>query len=100
MKASSIISLEPFLENFKGITKPSQKVLAMLDRPTQRRIIARIRELSLAPFDPRISSWVMLGHGERKSRVGNWRIFYEVDKGTGLIIILAVRPRARAYRKF
>jgi len=34
-----------------------------------------------------------------KSRVGNWRVFYEVDDAEQVIAILAIKPRGRAYRK-
>jgi mRNA-degrading endonuclease RelE of RelBE toxin-antitoxin system len=37
--------------------------------------------------------------GEHKSRVGDWRIFYEVDEASRTIDILAVRPRQQAYKK-
>ena len=35
----------------------------------------------------------------RKSRVGNWRIFFEVDDSHQVIAIVAIKPRSRAYRK-
>jgi mRNA-degrading endonuclease RelE of RelBE toxin-antitoxin system len=39
-----------------------------------------------------------MGEGERKSRVSNWRIFFEVDELNGKIIILSVRHREVAYK--
>jgi mRNA-degrading endonuclease RelE of RelBE toxin-antitoxin system len=35
----------------------------------------------------------------RKSRVGNWRVFFEVDNAEQVIAIVAITPRSRAYRK-
>jgi mRNA-degrading endonuclease RelE of RelBE toxin-antitoxin system len=35
----------------------------------------------------------------RRSRVGNWRVFYEVDDAEHVIAIVAVKPRSRAYRE-
>jgi mRNA-degrading endonuclease RelE of RelBE toxin-antitoxin system len=35
----------------------------------------------------------------RKSRIGNWRIFFEVNNPAGTIAIIAIKPRSRAYRK-
>ncbi len=37
-----------------------------------------------------------MAEGQRKSRVGNWRIFYEVHEASRTIDVLAVRPRQMA----
>jgi mRNA interferase RelE/StbE len=57
-----------------------------------------LTELAEDPFDPRISSQVEMGAGERKSRVGDWRIFFEVDEPTEVVKILAIKPRGKAYK--
>ena len=78
------------------------KILKSLDQVTIRRIHQRLPELAQDPFNPRISGQVEMGEGERKSRVGDWRIFYEVyevNKVNRIIDILAVRPRQMAYKK-
>ena len=81
------------------IEKQAAKVIKSLDKQTVKRIHARLKELAQDPFDARISSLIEMGQGERKSRVGNWRIFFEVDEATSTISFIAVRPRSRAYRK-
>ena len=79
--------------------KPFLKSLKSLDQITIKRILQRLQELAKDPFDPRISGQVEMEQGERKSRVGDWRIFYEVDEENRSIDVLAVRPRQRAYKK-
>jgi hypothetical protein len=42
----------------------------VLDRPTERRIRARLLQLAEDPFDPRLSAPLTERPGVRKSRVG------------------------------
>ena len=79
--------------------KPFLKSLKSLDLATSRRIQQRLQQLAKDPFDPRLSGPVEMAEGERKSRVGDWRIFYEVNEAPRVIDILAVRPRQQAYKK-
>ena len=79
--------------------KPFLKSLKSLDQVTIKRIHLRLQELAQDPFDPRISGQVEMQQGERKSRVGDWRIFYEVKESNRTIDVLAVRPRQQAYKK-
>jgi mRNA-degrading endonuclease RelE of RelBE toxin-antitoxin system len=81
------------------ISKQAEKTIKSLDQSTIRRIHARLKELAQSPFDSRISSQVEMGEGERKSRVGDWRIFFEVNEPTSTIHIIAIRPRGKAYQK-
>lgn len=82
------------------IDKSAVKIIKDLDRTTVNRIHRRLKELAQDPLDPRISSPLEMSQAERKSRVGSWRIFYEIDDDTRTVNITAVRPRGRAYRKF
>ena len=79
--------------------KPFLKSLKSLDQATIRRIHQRLPELAQDPFNPRISGQVEMGQGQRKSRVGDWRIFYEVHEASRTLDVLAVRPRQMAYQK-
>ena len=74
------------------------KELKRLDRTTIKRIEARIDELAQDPFNPRISQQKETDPESRKSRVGDWRIIYQVEEGQQIINIAAIRPRSRAYR--
>jgi mRNA interferase RelE/StbE len=81
------------------IAKPAVKTLKGLDRSLVMRIHARLKELEENPFDPRVSSQIEMGTGERKSRVGDWRIFFEIDEPGKVIQIVAIKPRGKAYKK-
>jgi mRNA interferase RelE/StbE len=81
------------------IDKQAAKTLKSLDQPTIRRLLARFEELSENPFNPRLAKSLEMEPSVRKSRVGNWRIFYEVNDAARTIAIVAIKPRSRAYRK-
>jgi mRNA interferase RelE/StbE len=81
------------------IDKQAAKTLKSLDQPTIRRLLARLQKLSENPFDQRISSPLEMEPSVHKSRVGNWRIFFEVDDSERVVAIVAIKPRSRAYRK-
>jgi len=36
---------------------------------------------------------------QRYSRVGDWRIIFRVNEADGILDIVAIRPRGKAYRK-
>ena len=81
------------------IDKQAAKTLKSLDQPTIRRLLARFEELSENPFDQRLANALEMEPSVRKSRVGNWRIFFEVNDAARTIAIVAIKPRSRAYRK-
>ena len=72
----------------------SRKHIAALDRPTKERILARLEELRGNPFDPRLSAELVARPGLRRSRVGPWRIVFEVYESERIIYVLVVQPRA------
>ena len=74
-------------------------VLDWVDRPTEKRLRARIEELGTDPFDPRISAQLAGKAGLRRSRVGKWRIVYEADVDVRAIYILAIQPRGQIYQR-
>lgn len=80
------------------LAKPAEKKLDALDRPTEERIWKRLRELSEASRDSRLSKELVEAHGLRSSRVGDWRILYMVDDREKLLDVVAIRPRGQAYR--
>ena len=81
------------------IEKQAAKTLKSLDQPSIKRLLARLTELTKNPFDHRLSSPLEMEPSVRKARVGNWRIFFEVDDAHHVIAIVAIKPRSRAYRK-
>ena len=81
------------------IDKQAAKTVKSFDQPTIRRLLARFEKLSENPFDHRLSNPLEMEPSVRKSRVGNWRIFFEVDDAHHVVAIVAIKPRSRAYRK-
>jgi mRNA-degrading endonuclease RelE of RelBE toxin-antitoxin system len=82
-----------------SLTKEAIKELERLDRKTEQRIQRRLDELASNPYDPRISNEVKMVAGQRYSRVGDRRIFFEVADKSRRIEVIAIRPRGRAYAK-
>jgi mRNA interferase RelE/StbE len=80
------------------ITRRAVKDLDGLDRTIERQVRDRLKQLAVDPYSPQLSQQVKMGTGERKSRVRNWRIFFEVDEANRKIIILSVRHRKVAYK--
>lgn len=62
------------------------------------RIVKRLEELALDPFDPRLSKQIETAKDRRYARVGDWRIIYGVDEAAKIPNIEAIRPRSGAYR--
>lgn len=81
------------------LTNEAEKEMTRIDRVLERRIRARLRELSADPYSPRISKPLKMAAGERSARVGNWRVLYEVHDDEKVIKIMAIRPRQEAYKK-
>jgi mRNA interferase RelE/StbE len=75
-----------------------RKTLKKLDRILSGRIVKRMEELAIDPFNPRLSRQMETDPESRYSRVGDWRIIYQVEKGTQAINITAIPPRSGAYR--
>ena len=69
-----------------------------LDRPTERRIRARVVQLAEDPFDPRLSGVLTERAGVRKSRVGGWRILFTVDREAKVPNVVTVDTRGQVYR--
>jgi mRNA interferase RelE/StbE len=82
------------------LSRRAAKELERLDRGTLQRLQARIDALAHDPKAPHLSKLLEMGQGERSTRVGNWRILFRVDDASGILEILSVYPRGKAYRKF
>jgi len=75
----------------------ARKTLKKLDRTLSARIVKRLEELAQGPFNPRLSRQMETDPETRYSRVGDWRIIYQVEEDQQIINITAIRPRSRAY---
>ena len=80
------------------LSLPAKKQLDRLDQVTARRLDDRLKELAFDPYATRISKAVRMEEGQRTSRVGDWRIIYRVNETTQEIMVIAFRPRGKAYR--
>jgi len=77
-------------------TARARRDLKRLDPPVQRRVVAALDRLT---GDPPAGDVVRLaGTDEWRLRVGDWRVRFERDPETGVIYVLRVLPRGRAYR--
>jgi mRNA interferase RelE/StbE len=77
-------------------TPRAKRDLRRLDQPVQRRVIAALDRLV---GDPPAGDVVKLTgpDDEWRLRVGDWRVRFQRD-ADGLIYVLRVLPRGRAYR--
>jgi len=83
------------------LSHQAKKTLKLLDKATIRRLDKRLQELSLNPYDPHRTDPLEMGEeGERKTRVGNWRIIYTIRENDRTIYIFSIEPRSKAYRRF
>jgi mRNA interferase RelE/StbE len=80
------------------LSLPAKKQLDRLDQVTTRRLDDRLKELAFDPYATRISKPVKMKPGQRTSRVGDWRIIYRVNEISREIMVIAFRPRGKAYR--
>lgn len=81
------------------LSAKSIKTLDRLDQKTGNRILARVEELAANPSEPRISNRVETAAGKRYSRVGDWRIVYEIEEATRTIQIITIQHRSRVYKE-
>jgi mRNA interferase RelE/StbE len=79
-------------------SRQGEKDLRRLDRITLGRIRTRIDELAQNPFNLRLSRQMETDPESRYSRVGDWRIIYQVEEEMQTVNVTAIRPRSRAYR--
>ena len=85
--------------NFRvSVAHEAEKILDRLDRPTEQRIRTRFGQLTVDPFDPRLSAPLTERPGIRKSRVGGWRILFAVDREAKVVYVLTVDTRGQVYK--
>ena len=83
------------------LSHQAKKILKFLDKASIKRIEKRFQELSMDPHDPRRTDPLEMGEeGERKTRVGNWRIIYAIREDDKSVYVFSIEPRGKAYRRF
>jgi len=81
------------------IVKPSAKrELSRLPREVQRRIAERIDELARSPRPPGAETYRGRQHSYR-TRVGDYRIVYEVDDSRAEVWVFLIGHRKDVYRR-
>ena len=77
----------------------ARKDFNRLNRTQQVRIAARIDELGMNPYDPRISGVLTAREGLRRSRVGGWRIIFAVDDDAKVVRVVTMERRGQVYKR-
>jgi mRNA interferase RelE/StbE len=80
------------------LSRQAKKEVKILDSTTIRRLEQRLEELSKEPGNPRISKPIRMREGHRSSRVGEWRLIYQVNESEKIVLILAISHRGKAYK--
>ncbi len=70
---------------------PAQRSLERIPARDRARIRSAIDEMEIDPFSGDIKN--LKGQGLLRRRVGSWRIFYRLERGEGLVWIVAVERR-------
>ena len=78
-------------------TRPAREELEALSVEIQNRIVAAIDSLTENPR-PRGSKKLKGGTNEYRIRVGNYRVIYEIDDKTVVVLIVRIAHRKDAYR--
>jgi len=79
------------------VTKSAAKALKKIPKSDQNRIIAKIDALAIELPDPDITK--MKGNNPfHKMRIGNYRIIYEIQNKTMVILIVKIGHRKDIYR--
>jgi mRNA-degrading endonuclease RelE of RelBE toxin-antitoxin system len=64
-----------------------------LDEPTRKRVLRRLQQLAENPYDPGLSASLQGADGLRKSRVGAWRIIYQIAEAPKIVFIVMIERR-------
>ena len=85
------------MASYKLLIKPSAaKELEAVPRKDRRRIVARIRNLSVKPRPPGCER--LSGHDVYRVRQGNYRVVYAVQDADLAVVIITIGHRREVYR--
>jgi mRNA interferase RelE/StbE len=82
-----------------NLSHQAKKEMAKLDRPLIRRLRDRLRELAENPLNPRLSRQMETDPNRRYSRVGDWRIVFQVIEQQKVIEVSTIQHRSRVYKE-
>jgi mRNA interferase RelE/StbE len=90
---------ETFVKYHTVLSAKAMKSLDRLDKKTEQRVQNRLDELANNPIDPRISKHLETVEFRRYSRVGDWRLIFEIDEDNQRILIITIQHRSRVYKE-
>lgn len=77
------------------LTSTALKYLNSLDKHTKKRMVDKLEAISKEPLDVRLSQ-PLKGSTKRKTRVGDYRILFEITATE--LIVADIGPRGQIYR--
>lgn len=86
------------MDNFQvELRRPAQKHLRKLPDFAYRAALEAFAEMAVNPF---MGDFQKLKgkHGGYRRRIGDYRIFFDVDTATHLVLISGVKPRGQSYK--
>jgi mRNA-degrading endonuclease RelE of RelBE toxin-antitoxin system len=75
------------------ITSPAERVFRRLAKPERRQIDAVFSQMCDSPYHGDIR-FLKGSNGGLRRRVGDWRIFYELESEHKIIVVTAIKRRA------
>lgn len=75
------------------------KILARLPRKLVKRIIERIEDVADDPYQGHPNVTKLKGRDGYRLRVGDWRVIYDLDDESQVMIVLVIGPRGQVYKK-
>lgn len=90
---------EAYSSKFKLIIKPSaEKTLRGLEKQSQVRNIKKLRQISTNPYPP--DSLKLIGdEGQRRVRVGDYRIIYSVEDQLLFVSVVKLGHQREIYNR-
>ena len=77
----------------------AKKEMAKIDRSLARRLRDRLRELAVNPLNPRLARQMETDPNRRYSRVGDWRIIFQIIGEQKVIEVSTIQHRSRVYKE-
>jgi mRNA interferase RelE/StbE len=80
------------------LSRSAERYLERLPRDAQGRIVDRLAQLGTDPFGS-YTKPLQRTTGDRSTRVGGWRIIFEVDRDRRIVDVSDIGPRGQIYRR-
>ncbi len=81
------------------LSRRAERDLDHLDKPTLRRVLLRLDQLKNDLYDSRLSAPVVGTGGLRKSRIGAWRLIFQVSDEKRIIVVVMIERRGQVYKR-